>query len=124
VFKEHVRPRVQEQVNALLHRDFADRTEPSGLSVNAIKSRSFDDPILEVYANDAQVNETRNAVGQLSVVFAIAALEVDGDRSIDARCDAADDPLDEFNRDRFTILIALRSRDRPAASRDRFRASL
>jgi hypothetical protein len=94
------------------------------LSVDAIKPGAFDDPILEVDANDAQVDKTRNVVRNLAVVCAIAALEVHGDRGIDARRDAPDDLLDEFDRDCFAVLVALRRSDRPTAGRDRFRAGL
>jgi len=58
VFKENVRPRVDEQVDALLLCWIADRTQPPDLPVDAYKAGAFDDPILEVDANDAQVDKT------------------------------------------------------------------
>src|SRR5262249_37712609 len=119
VFKKYVRARVDEQVDALLLCRFADRTEAPGLSVDSIKARAFDDPILEVDADHAQVDKTRNVVSKLDVVFAITALEIHGDRGIDARRDTPNDLLGEFDRDRFTVLVALRRRDRPTACRDR-----
>jgi hypothetical protein len=66
MLKKYVGTRVHEELNALLLCRFADSTEPPGLSIDTIKPRAFDDPILEIDANYTQIDKARNVVRKLS----------------------------------------------------------
>jgi len=71
VFEKHVRAGVDEKIDALLLRRFANGRDALHLPVDAVKTRALDDPIFEVDANHAQFQKARYVRGQLAVVFTI-----------------------------------------------------
>src|SRR5260370_11981902 len=120
--KEQIRPRVDEEADALLPRRLANGYEPARLPVDVVEPGTLDHPVLEVDADYTQFEKTRDVSGQLSVIFARPAFEVPTDRRIDGRRDPRDDLLSELNRNGLAISVTLRLRDGPAACRDRLRA--
>ena len=55
MFKEHIGPRVDEQLHALLLGCLADSGNPARLPVDIVETRALDDPVLEIDANNAQI---------------------------------------------------------------------
>src|SRR5262249_2908608 len=94
------------------------------LPLEVVESRTFNDPVFKVDADYAQVEKTRDVVGQFALVFAIPAFEVHGHRDLDGRDNPPDDLLGQPDRDGLAISVALRLGDRPAASRDRLSTGL
>src|SRR6202008_2254591 len=74
--------------------------------------------------DDAEVEQTRDVVGQRAVVVGVAALEVNGDGNVRGGSDARDDPLGEVERGGLAVPVAVRGGDGPTARRDRLRAGL
>jgi hypothetical protein len=122
--KKQVRPRVDEERGFLLLRRRANGRDPPRLPVDVVESRSFDDPVLKVDPDHAQIEKTRDVIGQLAVIFTIPAFDVHGDGGVNGRRDPRDDLLSELDRDGLAVSVSLRLRDRPAACRDCLRTRL
>ena len=76
MFEKHIRASVDEKIDALLLRRFTNGRNTARLPVEAVKSRTFDDPIFEIDADHAEIQEARDVRGQLTIVFAVAAFEI------------------------------------------------
>ena len=89
---------------------------------DCVEALTFDDAILEIDTDHAQIEKTRDIAGQLIVVIAVPAFEIDRNGEIDRRRDPRNDLLGELDRDGLAVAVTLRFRDGPAACGDRGRA--
>jgi hypothetical protein len=65
------------------------------------------------------IDETRDVVAQLAIVFTASAFEVHGNRNLNSPGDPRDNLLGEPDWDGFAVPVTVCLRNRPAACRDR-----
>src|SRR5262245_26477508 len=120
--KKQIGPRIDEERHSLLLGGLANDGDAACLPLDVVESRTFNDPVFKVDADHAQVEKTRDIVGQFALVFAIPAFEVHSHRDVDGRDNSPDDLLGQPDRDGLAISVALRLGDRPTARRDHLSA--
>src|SRR6185437_5384721 len=99
--------RVDEKRDALLLRRLSNDGDAAGLAVDVVETRSLDDAILEVDADDPDGQQSLDIGRQRGIVVAVTALEVDGDGHVDGRHDARGDLMDEVERKILAVLESL-----------------
>src|SRR6202040_650068 len=63
MFKEHVGPRVDEDLDALMLGCLADSGNPARLPGDIVETHALDDPVLEIDTNHARVEKARDVAG-------------------------------------------------------------
>ena len=72
--KKQIGPRIDEERHSLLLGRLANDGDAACLPLEVVESRTFNDPVFKIDADHAQVEKTRDVVGQFALVFAIPAL--------------------------------------------------
>src|SRR5215510_6951133 len=119
--KKQIGPRIDEERHSLLLGRLANDGDAAFLPLEVVESRTFNDPIFKVDADYAQVEKTRDVVGQFALVFAIPAFEVHGHRDVDGRDNPPDDLLGQPDRDGLAICSLAPRRQTNCSSRSPFR---
>src|SRR4029453_13058605 len=116
--QKQVCPRVDEEVDALLVGRVANSSDAVRLPVDSIEADTLHNAVFEVHPDNPQVEHTGYVCSQYCIVVAVSSFKVHGHRDIDRARDARNDLLDQSNRDGFTVPVALRLCNGPAAGRD------
>jgi hypothetical protein len=91
--KEQVGARVDEQCDAARLGGGADRGDAPALRVDRVESLALHDPVLEVDADDAGIDQSCHVRGDGVGRLGVAALDIHADRQVDRPDDARQDRL-------------------------------
>ncbi|MCY1247894.1 hypothetical protein D9M72_612680 [compost metagenome] len=80
LLQEQVGTSIDEQGHAAVVRHFADGADACRLLFDRMHTRFADHLVLEIDADGADVDQTRDIGGPRCRIFGIGALEIDGDR--------------------------------------------